>query len=147
MSVLALGGPLGAQANPGTVTITKHADLGFTTSVPVDVDTGVASPPCLLSFVGCLFHGAVAFHGTLKVDVTLGTDVALTYDSSALNTPTAPLPVSVKYTPLCVNGSTVTYGLSGPMRPSTSLPLYGCPTTITAQCDVDTDDLHRADGR
>ncbi len=78
MSVLALGGPLGAQANPGTVTITKHADLGFTTSVPVDVDTGVASPPCLLSFVGCLFHGAVAFHGTLKVDVTLGTDVALT---------------------------------------------------------------------
>ena len=54
-----------AQANPDPVTITKHANLGFSTSVPVDADTGVGSPPCLLEVGFCLFRGAVAFHGTL----------------------------------------------------------------------------------
>src|SRR5262249_30785526 len=75
-------------------------------------DPGVASPPCLLTVIVCLFHVAVAFHGTLTADVTLGTDVALTYDPADLNTPNGPLPVSVKYTPTA-GGSTVTYGLSG----------------------------------
>ena len=52
---------------PNPVTITQHANLGFTTSVPVNEDTGVASPPCLLNIVGiCVFHGAVAFNGTLN---------------------------------------------------------------------------------
>ena len=82
-------------ARAGTpVTITKHADLGFTTSVPINEDTGVASPPCLLSLVGiCAFHGAIAFSGTFTAHVKLGTDVALTYDPSDLNSPNSPLPV------------------------------------------------------
>jgi hypothetical protein len=101
-----------AQANPDPVTITKHANLGFSTSVPVDADTGVGSPPCLLEVGFCLFRGAVAFHGTLTAHVRLGTDVALTYDPANLNTPNGPLPVSVKYTPT-PNGSTVSYSLNG----------------------------------
>jgi len=102
-------------AQAGTpVTITKHANLGFNTSIPVNEDTGVANPPCLLSFGVCLFHGAVAFNGTLTAHVKLATDVALTYDPSDLNTPNAPLPVSVKYTPT-PGGSTVSYSLSGTM--------------------------------
>jgi hypothetical protein len=102
-------------AQAGTpVTITKHANLGFNTSIPVNEDTGVANPPCLLSFGVCLFHGAVAFNGTLTAHVKLATDVALTYDPSDLNTPNGPLPVSVKYTPT-PGGSTVSYSLSGTM--------------------------------
>ncbi len=137
-SALALGVPLAAeavpaqalpaQASPDPVTITKHADLGFTTSFPVNEDTGVASPPCLLNFVVCIFHGAIAFSGTLTADVTLGTDVALTYDPSDLNTPNGPLPVSVKYTPT-PGGSTVTYSLSGNMTFNFD-GCSGCPTTL-----------------
>jgi hypothetical protein len=127
-SVLVLGVPLAAQADPGPVTITQHANLGFTTSIPVSVDTGVASPPCLVHIVICVFHGAVAFTGTLNVGVTLGTDVALTYDPSALNTPNGPLPVSVKYTPT-PGGSTVTYALSGSMTFNFD-GCSGCPTTL-----------------
>ena len=97
------------------VTITKHADLGFTASVPVKIDTGVANPPCLLSAIGiCLFHGALAFKGTMNVGVRFATDVALTYDPSNLNTPNAPLPVSITYTPT-PGGSTVTYAVTGNM--------------------------------
>ncbi len=110
--LMVLGLPLAAQAAPNPVTITKMANLGFTASEPVNVDTGVANPPCLFSVGACVFHGAAAFSGTLNVDVSLAADVSLTYDSSDLNTPNAPLPVSVKYTPIA-NGSTVTYGLSG----------------------------------
>jgi hypothetical protein len=99
---------------PNPVTVTKHANLGFSTSVPVTEDTGVANPPCLLNVVVCLFHGAIAFNGTLTAHVSLGTDVAMTYDSSDLNTPNGPLPVSVKYTPT-PGGSTVSYSLSGTM--------------------------------
>jgi hypothetical protein len=130
VSVAVLGVvPSAAQAGTDPVTITKHADLGFTTSVPVNVDTGVASPPCLLNIVGiCAFHGAVAFNGMLNADVSLGTDVALTYDPSDLNTPNGPLPVSVTYTPT-PGGSTVTYALSGNM----TLNFDGCsdcPATL-----------------
>src|SRR5690348_3421737 len=89
--------PVVAHAS-SPVTITKHANLGFTTSVPVSIDTGVASPPCLLHVVVCLFHGALAFTGTMNIAVRLATDVALTYAPSDLNTPNAPLPVSIKYT-------------------------------------------------
>jgi hypothetical protein len=96
------------------VTITKHANLGFNTSIPVNVDTGVANPPCLLSAVVCLFHGAFAFNGTLTAHVRLATDVSMTYDPGDLNTPNGPLPVSVKYTPT-PGGSTVSYSLSGNM--------------------------------
>jgi hypothetical protein len=104
-----------AQAgSPDPVTITKHANLGFKTSIPVSEDTGVANPPCLLNVVVCLFHGAIAFNGTLTADVTLGTDVALTYDPANLNTANGPLPVSIKYTPT-PGGSTVSYSLSGDM--------------------------------
>ena len=99
---------------PDPVTVTKHANLGFSTSIPVSEDTGVANPPCLLSAVVCLFHGAIAFSGTLTAHVSLGTDVALTYDPADLNTPNGPLPVSVKYTPT-PDGSTVSYSLSGTM--------------------------------
>jgi hypothetical protein len=99
---------------PNPVTVTKHANLGFSTSVPVTEDTGVANPPCLLNVVVCLFHGAIAFNGTLTAHVSLGTVVAMTYDSSDLNTPNGPLPVSVKYTPT-PGGSTVSYSLSGTM--------------------------------
>ena len=114
VALMALGVPLAAQASPGPVTIVKHANLGFTTNVPVNVDTGVADPPCLFSFGGCLFHGALAFSGSLTANVTVGTDVALTYDPANLNTPNGPLPVSIKYTPT-PNGSTVSYSLSGNM--------------------------------
>jgi hypothetical protein len=135
-----------AQASPGAVTITKHAELGFNTSVPVDADTGVANPPCLLNVVVCLFHGAVAFHGTLTAHVKLGADVALTYDPADLNTPNGPLPVSVKYTPTS-GGSTVSYSLSGNMTfnfdgctncPAT-LPFSATstPNTFTAPMDSD----------
>jgi len=106
--------PVAHASGPDPVTITKHTDVGFTTSVPVNVDTGVGSPPCLLEVAVCLFHGAIAFHGTMKVGVKLGTDVALTYDPSDLNTPNSPLPVSVKYTPT-PGGSTATYTLDGNM--------------------------------
>lgn len=121
--------PLPAVASgPDPVTITKHANLGFTTSVPASIDTGVASPPCLLTVIVCLFHGAVAFNGTMNVAVRLATDVALTYDPSNLNTPNAPLPVSVRYTPT-PNGSTVTYALTG----TTTFQFDGCtncPATL-----------------
>lgn len=119
-----------AQAgNPDPVTITKHANLGFSTSIPVNEDTGVADPPCLLSAFGlCLFHGALAFSGTLTAHVTLGTDVALTYDPADLNTPNGPLPVSVKYTPT-PNGSTVSYSLAGNMTFNFS-GCTDCPKTV-----------------
>ena len=110
--LFALGPARAGGSDP--VTVTKHANLGFNTSIPVDEDTGVANPPCLLSAVVCLFHGAIAFHGTLTAHVSLGTDVALTYDPADLNTPNGPLPVSVKYTPT-PGGSTVSYSLSGSM--------------------------------
>src|SRR6188474_131009 len=120
-----------AQASPDPVTITKHANLGFSTSVPVDADTGVASPPCLLEVGFCLFRGAVAFHGTLTAN---------------LNTPNGPLPVSVKYTPI-PNGSTVSYSLSGDITfnfggctncPAT-LPFTAssAPNTFTAPMNAD----------
>ncbi|HEU4970809.1 MAG TPA: hypothetical protein VFT35_02595 [Gaiellaceae bacterium] len=117
-----------AQANPDPVTITKHANLGFSTSVPVDADTGVANPPCLLEVAFCLFRGAVAFHGTLTANVKLATDVALTYDPANLNTPNGPLPVSVKYTPT-PNGSTVSYSLSGDITFNFS-GCTNCPATL-----------------
>jgi hypothetical protein len=131
---------------PNPVTVTKHANLGFSTSVPVTEDTGVANPPCLLNVVVCLFHGAIAFNGTLTAHVSLGTDVAMTYDSSDLNTPNGPLPVSVKYTPT-PGGSTVSYSLSGTMTfnfdgcldcPKT-LPFNAssAPTTFTAPMGSD----------
>ena len=117
-----------AQANPDPVTITKHANLGFSTSVPVNADTGVADPPCLLSAGVCLFHGAFAFTGTLTANVKLGTDVALTYDPANLNTPNGPLPVSVKYTPT-PGGSTVSYSLSGSMTFNFD-GCTNCPATL-----------------
>lgn len=119
-----------APARAGTpVTITKHADLGFTTSVPINQDTGVGSPPCLLTLAGiCVFHGAVAFNGTFTAHVKMGTDVALTYDPSDLNTPNSPLPVSVKYTPT-PGGSTVSYSLSGSMTFNFD-GCSGCPETV-----------------
>ena len=107
----------------GPVTITKHADLGFTTSIPVSEDTGISSPPCLLSAGVCLFHGAIAFTGTLTAHVKLATDVAMTYDPSDLNAPNGPLPVDLKYTPT-PNGSTVTYSLNGTM----TFNFDGCPS-------------------
>ena len=141
-----MSGPSAKASGPDPVTITKHADLGFTTSIPVSVDTGVGAPPCLLTVVVCLFHGALAFSGTMNVGVKLGTDVALTYDPSDLNTPNAPLPVSVKYTPT-PGGSTATYALTGNMTfnfdgcvncPST-LPFSAnsAPVSFTAPMDGD----------
>src|SRR6266508_4033390 len=141
-----MSGPSAKASGPDPVTITKHADLGFTTSIPVSVDTGVGAPPCLLTVVVCLFHGALAFSGTMNVGVKLGTDVALTYDPSDLNTPTEPLPVSVKYTPT-PGGSTATYALTGNMTfnfdgcvncPST-LPFSAnsAPVSFTAPMDGD----------
>jgi len=141
-----MSGPSAKASGPDPVTITKHADLGFTTSIPVSVDTGVGAPPCLLTVVVCLFHGALAFSGTMNVGVKLGTDVALTYDPSDLNTPTGPLPVSVKYTPT-PGGSTATYALTGNMTfnfdgcvscPST-LPFSAnsAPVSFTAPMDGD----------
>jgi hypothetical protein len=120
-----------APARAGTpVTITKHADLGFTTSVPINEDTGVSSPPCLLTLVGiCVFHGAIAFNGTLTAHVEMGTDVALTYDPSDLNSPNSPLPVSVKYTPT-PGGSTVSYSLSGTMTFNFDGCTGGCPEHV-----------------
>src|SRR5713226_2168162 len=137
-----------AHANsPDPVTITKHSDLGFTTVVPVSIDTGIASPPCLLDIAGiCAFHGAVKFVGTLTAGVTLGTEVALTYNPADLNTPNGPLPVSIKYTPT-PGGSTVTYAVSGNMTfnfdgctgCSTPVPFSGhsAPNTFTAPMDSD----------
>ena len=119
--------PVVAHAS-SPVTITKHANLGFTTSVPVSIDTGVASPPCLLHVVVCLFHGALAFNGTMNIAVRLATDVALTYDPSDLNTPNAPLPVSIKYT-ATPSGSTVTYALSGNMIFNFD-GCTNCPSTV-----------------
>ncbi len=138
--------PIAHASGPDPVTITQHSDLGFTTSLPVSVDTGVANPPCLLSVAVCLFHGAIAFSGTMNVGVKLGTDVALTYDPSDLNTPNSALPVSVKYTPT-PGGSTVTYALTGNMTfnfdgctncPST-LPFsaHSAPISFTAPMDSD----------
>ena len=119
-----------AYANgPDPVTLTKHADLGFTTHIPVSVDTGVASPPCLLTILGiCAFHGAIAFNGTLIAGVRLGTDVALSYNTADLNTPNGPLPVTVKYTPT-PGGSTATYSLDGSMTFNFD-GCVSCPETL-----------------
>ncbi len=106
----------------GTVTLTKHTDLGFNTSMPVSVDTGVSSPPCLLTLAGiCVFHGAVAFNGTLRVSADFGVDIAMTYNPADLNTPGGPMPVSIVYTPTA-GGSTVSYSLSGTL----TLNFDGC---------------------
>jgi hypothetical protein len=135
-----------AHANPSPVTITKHANLGFTTSLPVSIDTGVANPPCQLEVVVCLFHGAIAFNGTMNVAVRLATDVALTYDPADLNTPNADMPVSVRYTPT-PGGSTVTYALDGDMTfnfdgctncPDTEhFTAFSTPISFTAPMDGD----------
>src|SRR6266571_2984291 len=137
-----------AHANsPDPVTITKHSDLGFTTGMPVSIDSGIASPPCLLDIAGiCAFHGAVKFVGTLTAGVTIGTDVALTYNPADLNTPNGPLPVSVKYTPT-PGGSTVSYSLTGNMTfnfdgctdcPKTvPFSATSAPNTFTAPMDSD----------
>ncbi len=137
-----------AHANsPDPVTITKHSDLGFTTGMPVSIDTGIASPPCLLDIAGiCAFHGAVKFVGTLTAGVTIGTDVALTYNPADLNTPNGPLPVSIKYTPT-PGGSTVTYAVDGNMTfnfdgctgCANPVPFHGhsAPNTFTAPMDSD----------
>ena len=119
-----------AHANsPDPVTLTKHSDLGFTTGIPVSVDTGIASPPCLLTIVGiCAFHGAIAFNGTLKAGVKLATDVALSYNPADLNTPNGPLPVSVTYTPT-PGGSTATYSLTGSMTFNFD-GCVSCPETL-----------------
>jgi len=142
-SILAVGP---AQGSPDPVTLTKHANLGFSTSIPVSEDTGVANPPCLLNVVVCLFHGAVAFNGTLTANVKLATDVALTYDPANLNTANGPLPVSVKYTPT-PGGSTVSYSLTGNMTfnfdgcincPKTvPFSATSAPNTFTAPMDSD----------
>jgi len=145
--LMSLGFPLApAHAHPGTVTITKHSDLGFTTKIPVSIDTGIGSPPCLVNIVICAFHGAIAYSGTLTAGVTLGTDVALTYDPADLNTPNAPLPVSITYTPT-PGGSTVTYSLKGDMTfnfdgcsgcPETrSFDASSAPNSFTAPMDSD----------
>jgi hypothetical protein len=115
-------------ANPDPVTITKHADLGFTTSKAINVDTGVNSPPCLLTVVVCLFHGAIAFHGTMSVAVKFGVDVALTYNPSDLNTPGGSLPVTLKYTPT-MGGASVNYALTGNMIFNFD-GCTNCPATI-----------------
>lgn len=96
----------------GTATLTHHANLGFSTSQSVSVDTGVANPPCLYTFVVCVFHGAVAFSGSVHVGVSLGEETDLSYDPSALNTNSGPFPVGIKYTPT-PNGSMATYSVSG----------------------------------
>ena len=117
-----LSAPVARAAPPDPVTLTKHADLGFTSSVPVSADTGVASPPCLSTILGiCIFHGAVAFTGTLDVAVKFAEDTALTYNPADLNTASGPLPVAVKYTPT-PNGSTASYSLSGTL----TLNFDGC---------------------
>lgn len=103
------------------VTLTRHANLGFNTAIPLSVDTGIASPPCQLTVVVCLFHAAVAFSGTLSLAGTLGTDIALTYNPSDLNTPGGALPVSIKYT-ATPGGSTVGYTLAGTL----TLNFDGC---------------------
>jgi hypothetical protein len=143
----AVAAPIAHANIPDPVTVTKHANLGFTTSRLVNIDTGVTNPPCLLSGLGiCLFHGAIAFSGTMNVSAKLGTDVALTYNPSDLNTPNAPLPVSIKYTPT-PGGSTVSYALTGNMTfnfdgctncPST-LPFSAnsAPVSFTAPMDAD----------
>src|SRR5258708_9973537 len=88
-----------AHANADPVTITKHADLGFTTGIPVDVDTSGASPPCLLTVLVCLFHGGMAFYGTRNVAFELGTDVALDYSPSQRNPPNHTQPLKAHATP------------------------------------------------
>jgi len=138
--------PIAHANGPDPVTITKHADLGFSTSRPVNADTGVADPPCLLTVGVCLFHGAFAFHGTMNIGVKLGVDVALTYDPSRLNTPNAPLPISIKYTPT-PGGSSVTYKLTGNRTfnfdnctncPDTQpFSLLSAPISFTAPMDGD----------
>jgi hypothetical protein len=118
---LATRSPLALAGGGDPVTLTRHLDLGFQTSMPVSADTGVADPPCVLHVGGCVFHGAVAFTGTLEVSATFGEDVSLTYDPADLNTPGGPLGVSVKYTPT-PGGSTVSYAMSGTM----TLNFDGC---------------------
>lgn len=96
-----------------TATLTHQANLGFRTSQSVNVDTGVANPPCQFSILGgCIFHAAVAFSGTINVGVTLGEETDVAYDPSALNTNGGPFPVGIKYTPT-PNGSMATYSVSG----------------------------------
>src|SRR5438093_13196319 len=91
--------PVAHASGPDPVTITKHTDVGFTTSVPVNVDTGVGSPPCLLEVAVCLFHGAIAFHGTMKVGWRLGPAATRPTARPPSTIPTPPPPAPVKNTP------------------------------------------------
>src|SRR5712691_554443 len=136
-----------ANANPSPVTVTKHANLGFSTSMPVFADTGVASPPCLQTLVGiCVFHGAVSFSGTFTASARIAADIGLTYDSADLNTPGGPMPVAVTYTPT-PGGSTASYALAGTLTLNfdgctncpAALPVSGtsAPISFTAPMDAD----------
>ena len=136
--------PLANAATP--VTITKHADLGFTSTMPISTDSGVADPPCLFTVISCVFHGAYAFNGTMTVSGTIGQEIAMTYNPSDLNSLGGSLPISVKYTPT-PGGSTASYSLSGNMTLNFDgctncpaiLPVSGSssPVSFTAPMDSD----------
>lgn len=128
LSIGLVSSPVARAGGSDPVTLTKHTNLGFETSMPVSVDTGVASPPCLFSVVFCVFHGAVAFRGTANVSASLGEDVALTYNPADLNTASGPLPIDVKYTPT-PGGSTASYSLSGTLTLNFD-GCSGCPAVL-----------------
>ena len=96
-----------ARANT-PVTITKHLDLGFTSSIPINLQTGDV---CDFSFLGCIFQHNLGFVGTADIKVDLGVDMALTYDPSLL-VPGGSLPVTVTYTPT-PGGSTAAFDVAG----------------------------------
>ncbi len=100
------------------VTLTKHVDLGFKASIPVNLQTGDV---CDFSFLGvCLFHHNIGFVGTASITMDLAADVAITYDPSQL-VPGGSLPVTVTYTPT-PGGSSASFDISG-VEPSGNISI------------------------
>lgn len=99
------------------VTLTKHADLGFTSSIPLNLQTGDV---CDFSLGGCVFSHNLGFVGSADIKVDLGADIAMSYDASQL-VPGGSMPVTVTYTPT-PGGSTAEFDISG----TATIDFTGC---------------------
>ncbi len=131
IAVFIFTGLTAASLNPvhatTPATITKHIDLGFTASIPINLQTGDV---CDFSLGGCVFSHNLGFVGTADIKVDLGADLSISYDPSLL-VPGGSLPVTVTYTPTS-GGSSALFNIagSGPGKGLT-LSFTGCTSCPT----------------
>lgn len=106
-----------ARASADPVTLTKHVDLGFTSSIPINLQTGTV---CDITIIACVFSHNLGFVGTADIKVDLGADIAVSYDPTQL-VPGGSLLVTVKYTPTS-GGSNAEFDVSG----TATIDFTGC---------------------